>query len=231
MCHFTSINFTKSKRNAEIKRVLKVFSSGYQLFPSSFIVWRVLDIFRIIKMFCFCLWVILWWYMDATRASHWWMKFFYHLHPLYFLETWWIYLFIFLEQIKSTLLSRCERFHTSFRRKCLLLCLLGIYMWVPVFKKKRIRKNITWIAQYKWTKVCRQAYLVWGHFSRALLDLHFKERHQCYHFILILLLETQVLLGSLCKCCVPFVKWWVTGPSIIPCPCPSICRIDFFCFL
>lgn len=137
MCHFTSINFTKSKRNAEIKRVLKVFSSGYQLFPSSFIFWRVLDIFRIIKMFCFCLWVILWWYMDATRASHWWMKFFYHLHPLYFLETWWIYLFILLEQIKSTLLSRCERFHTSFRRKCLLLCLLGIYMWVPVFKKKK----------------------------------------------------------------------------------------------
>lgn len=95
MCHFTSINFTKSKRNAEIKHVLKVFSSGYQLFPSSFIVWRVLDIFRIIKMFCFCLWVILWWYMDATQASHWWMKFFYHLHPLYFLETWWIYYYYF----------------------------------------------------------------------------------------------------------------------------------------
>lgn len=139
-------------------------------------------------------------------------------------------LFIYLEQIKSTLLSRCERFHTSFRRKCLLLCLLGIYMWVPVFKK-RIRKNITWIAQYKWTKVCGQVYLVWGYFSRALLGLHFKERHQCYHFILILLLETQVLLGSLCKCCVPLVKWWVTGPSIIPCPFPQRLPYRFFCFL
>lgn len=139
MCHFTSINFTKSKRNAEIKRVLKVFSSGYQLFPSSFIVWRVLDIFRIIKMFCFCLWVILWWYMDATRASHWWMKFFYHLHPLYFLETWWIYLFIFLEQIKSTLLSHCERFHTE---NVCYSAYLGFICECQCLKKKESEKTL-----------------------------------------------------------------------------------------